>query len=699
MKDQAIKMPPLLLGATLVFWGWQTHLLPVGILMGIGLESARWIKSRWNFSNEDFNRIWTFCTLLLLAATVYGFTSNEGPSNFGGFFQHPNLRTERGVGTTTAKTAAAVVRWLPMMFFLFVGAQNFSVRQGIPLETISLILRRRWKKARKLGLPLPATRNINISYIYFALCLVAASVHAEVDNSFFWGLTVLVAWALWPHRSRSVAAWGAAIALVVALGYFGQGGLGHLRIYLESFNPQWFSNWSKHGFDAKQSQTALGEIGRIKGSSRIVIRLQPGEHHQPPGLLREASYRKWQTSKWSAGLSKEDFENVLPEKPDDTYILVPGKTNTVAVKIACYLQRPNDLLPLPEGTSRLENMPAYTMQKNSAGAVRVSGPGLVIFDAFYGPGATLDGPPDFKEDIYVYPRETNALNEVIAQFHLSGANREQTLRNLSAFFLRNFSYSTWQERSLKIGPNDSPLSRFLLKTHKGHCEYFATATVLLLREMNIPARYAVGYAVHESSGSKYVVRQRDAHAWCLVWNEAANVWEDFDTTPGSWVAAEEARASPAQFLSDAWSRITFELSRLRWGQTHLRQYILWALVPVLAVLLYQIIWRGRRKRQITKRPRSEYVAWPGLDSEFYRLERCLSDRGVVRGAAEPLGKWLERAASDAELQEMKPPLEKLLALHYRYRFDPNGLSTSEREHLRGQTLQCLERLATSSRRT
>ena len=65
----------------------------------------------------------------------------------------------------------------------------------------------------------------------------------------------------------------------------------------------------------------------------------------------------------------------------------------------------------------------------------------------------------------------------------------------------------------------TPLSRFLLKTRAGHCEYFATATVLLLRELGIPARYAVGYAVHETSRQRLRRALRDAHAWCLVWNE------------------------------------------------------------------------------------------------------------------------------------------------------------------------------------
>ena len=112
------------------------------------------------------------------------------------------------------------------------------------------------------------------------------------------------------------------------------------------------------------------------------------------------------------------------------------------------------------------------------------------------------------------------------------------LHTLSAFFQDKdkFSYSTWQGLEKLASTNETPLSRFLLRTRSGHCEYFATATVLLLRQLGIPARYAVGYAVHEASGRQYVVRQRDAHAWCLVWNPTSETWQDFDTTPASWVA-------------------------------------------------------------------------------------------------------------------------------------------------------------------
>jgi hypothetical protein len=228
----------------------------------------------------------------------------------------------------------------------------------------------------------------------------------------------------------------------------------------------------------------------------------------------------------------------------------------------------------------------------------------------------------------------------------------------------------------------------LLNTRKGHCEYFATAATLLLREAGIPSRYAVGYAVHEASGQKFMVRQRDAHAWCLVWDPAANAWTDFDPTPASWIQAEAARASRLELLSDLWWRISFEFSRLRWGQTHLRQYLLWSLIPVLLVLLYRIIF-SRRHRQQAKSGEAAALDWPGLDSEFYRVEKVLTERGVPRNASEPLSEWLQRAVNATSIADVRDNLQSLLQLHYRYRFDPNGLSQQERQRLHYETQECL----------
>jgi protein-glutamine gamma-glutamyltransferase len=189
------------------------------------------------------------------------------------------------------------------------------------------------------------------------------------------------------------------------------------------------------------------------------------------------------------------------------------------------------------------------------------------------------------------------------------------------------------------------------------------------------------------------VRLRDAHAWCLVWNPVTKRWDDFDTTPASWVEEEKKHASAFQWLQDAWTRLGFEFAKLRWGQTNLRLYLLIGIAPALVVLLYQIIFRrGRRKRKTSTGQQAEVFDWPGLDSEFYQLEKKLAERGVPRDGSEPLNEWLARVATAPGFAELGAPLQEILRLHYRHRFDPLGLNETERDVLRREVRMCLESL-------
>jgi len=86
------------------------------------------------------------------------------------------------------------------------------------------------------------------------------------------------------------------------------------------------------------------------------------------------------------------------------------------------------------------------------------------------------------------------------------------------------------------------------------------------------------------------------------------------------------------------------------------------------------------------------VPWPGLDSEFYRVERKLIERGAGRQPGEPLSAWLSRATRDPTLASMTSRLQELLKLHYRYRFDPLGLSQDDRETLRRMADGCVAKI-------
>jgi hypothetical protein len=720
-----MRTPPFLLGATLLFWGWQIDLLLPGAILAVILEGSRFITIRWDLSDDDFKRIWTFCALLFLGAAVYAFADNGGPEGFGRFFREANLNSERDAGSASARTAAALIRWLPMVFFLFVSGQVFSTRQVIPLHAISLILQWRRKHAKARGQPLPPARSVDATYPYFAVCLFAASVHPNKNDTFFWGLCVLLAWALWWNRPRRFGPviWATALAIAIALGYSGARGIGLVQRYVESINVQFLADWlGRSRTDPSINRAQIGKIGRIKTSARIMIRLEP-KSGEPPSYLREASYRVYHSSIWSAGHYRNRLNPVHSSPTNEsTYTLLSGeKPNASRVGILCYLTGrsrdngyPEAPLPLPSGTTRLENMAFYGVNQNNVGAVVVDGPGLVQFDAIYGPGATIDGPPETNPaivieetnveantwrnmetngalDLLVPTNEVPALEKVVAELGLRSQNRDQAVRTISQFFATKFTYRMWQDADLNPEKNPSPLGRFLLETRAGHCEYFATATVLLLREIGIPARYAVGYSVHEAAWSGYIVRQRDAHAWALVWNEKKKIWENLDTTPGSWLEAE-SKSGASVWLADVSWWIRLQFAKFRWGQTHLRQYILLGLVPVLILLLLQII--RQRKRGINKDARSgRAITWPGVDSEFYEIEKQLGDRCAARKANETLTGWLERVAADSSLAELREPLLAILRLHYRYRFDPLGLEDSDRLELRRQTRACLDKLS------
>jgi hypothetical protein len=72
---------------------------------------------------------------------------------------------------------------------------------------------------------------------------------------------------------------------------------------------------------------------------------------------------------------------------------------------------------------------------------------------------------------------------------------------------------------------------FLFDTRLGYCEHYASAFVVLMRALDVPARVVTGYQGGEMNpvDGFMTVRQSDAHAWAEVWL-AGRGWTRIDPT-------------------------------------------------------------------------------------------------------------------------------------------------------------------------
>jgi protein-glutamine gamma-glutamyltransferase len=103
---------------------------------------------------------------------------------------------------------------------------------------------------------------------------------------------------------------------------------------------------------------------------------------------------------------------------------------------------------------------------------------------------------------------------------------------IEAYLKTQFEYTL----DLTIDGED-PLAQFLFEVRRGHCEYFATAMVIMLRTLDIPARIVNGFQMGEYNdvNHMFTVRESDAHSWVEVYFPHARSWIEFDPTPAAGI--------------------------------------------------------------------------------------------------------------------------------------------------------------------
>ncbi|MDM8569256.1 hypothetical protein QUF50_07085, partial [Thiotrichales bacterium HSG1] len=218
--------PPFLLGCTVVFWGWQTKLLVIAIFMAIVLEAVCLVNWRWDLTDKDFNRVTDWSSIALVIVAVY-------------LFDQESLA---GIMT--------LLSWLPMIFFLLLTIQIYSVQNTIRLTNLLYSLRS--QKAK--GIAVNDTK-INLSYPYIIICLLAASVGNGAW--FFAGIIILVSWGLWTIRPKRYTSWRWLSLIVIAsiLAYNTQLTLRNLQIEVEVLILDWLEDFFLNQRDPYRQNT------------------------------------------------------------------------------------------------------------------------------------------------------------------------------------------------------------------------------------------------------------------------------------------------------------------------------------------------------------------------------------------------------------------------------------------------------------
>jgi transglutaminase-like putative cysteine protease len=180
-----------------------------------------------------------------------------------------------------------------------------------------------------------------------------------------------------------------------------------------------------------------------------------------------------------------------------------------------------------------------------------------------------------------------------------------------------------------------PIVDFLTIHKAGHCEYFASAMVLMARSQGIPARVIGGFRTSEINPITHqtIVRDRHAHAWVEAWYDDA--WHAWDPTPASSGPglARSFLDHVGDLSSLAWERLT-SIGPLGYA------LILLGFIAVLLVVrsIGNFLTRPRRRRiqQAMDRPLPCFEA----------LTEALAKVGFQRDESEPIESFAARIPHD-----------------------------------------------------
>ena len=261
---------------------------------------------------------------------------------------------------------------------------------------------------------------------------------------------------------------------------------------------------------------------------------------------RTETFDRWNGSQWtrSGGRSGRLVENGRVVSSPEDIAAQEGETTTQDFRLetvyatalpaaasAVRVETSEEIAQRADGTLWSPGAPVGRGTTYSVRSRQMPVDGTSLRDTGSAGQAAADG-DDTAETVlarYAEPPQTTDRVRSLALRVTAGANNDfDRIRALEAWMGDNTTYSL----EAPLAPRGvDVVDDFLFESQEGWCEQIASSLVVMARVAGVPARLATGFAPgeYDGVGGRFVVRERDAHAWAEVWFPETG-WVPFDPT-------------------------------------------------------------------------------------------------------------------------------------------------------------------------
>jgi len=297
-------------------------------------------------------------------------------------------------------------------------------------------------------------------------------------------------------------------------------------------------------------EVVLGRYGELVRNPAVVMRIREipsGDDMAPPPFpihWRGATLTDFDGRRWTSPMQSGEIVRV---RNQELFLEGPNQRRRPGLRAGYHVHLEGDsgehlffpglpeflrldqplLVRYPDRSARLANPPKEPMD-------------YAVFSYFDGEWemaegriATLsatDAASQRVEDLLKLPKLDPRISELAQDVTSDYVMPLDKARILASYLRGNYRYRL----ETSAAKSADPLAHFLFTSKEGHCEYFASALAVMLRELGIPSRVVTGFVASEYNPLTgwHVVRMSDAHSWVEVWLPGRG-WFGFDPTPSS----------------------------------------------------------------------------------------------------------------------------------------------------------------------